>query len=192
MRVVGLATIVVLALGQPARADGGYIGFGFGGARLGGDLDRSFDTDREIGGRIIGGLRWGDTALEVSFFGTDLHPADGGSGTSGSTLCLGVGLKQYVPLTERVSIYGRAGLDYTWLVGVGGGGPDYRGRGYDLGTGVQLDWRWSLGSGRIKEVGVATWLDGGIQRMRLETSGRKPAYSEVGAVNVGFTFTFGW
>jgi hypothetical protein len=202
MRAVGIAAaIVVLVHGRPARAeDSFYLGVGFGGAKLGGELARTFDTNQEVGGRILTGLRRGETAIEVSFFGTDLHYAGGPPDGSHSTLTLGIGVKQYVPLWRPVSIYGRAGVDYTWLAGC----PfkpalppyGYSGPGWDLGAGVELRWRARVPDEhrrtRISGVGASLWLDAGIHRMRLDSADGKPVSGGLSAVNLGFSFDMSW
>jgi hypothetical protein len=186
--VTAMTAMAVIALGGAAYADGTYFGIGFGGARLDGELGRVFDATGEVGGRVIGGLRWADTALEVSFFGTDVHYVDEADAGAMSTMSLGIGVKQYATLSEHVSIYGRAGLDYTWLVG----GPGMTGRGYDLGTGLQLDSRWASRLSRISQWVVSAWLDAGYQRMRLESADSAPLYGQLIAVNIGFAVEAQW
>jgi hypothetical protein len=191
-----IAVVIVGATGS-ARADSIYWGAGFGAARLDGDLDRVFDTSGEIGGRILAGFRRGDTAIETSFFGTDLHYADAVSidGTH-STLSLGIGVKQHVRLMRHLEIYGRAGLDYTWLAGCPGKPAlpplGYSGPGYDLGTGVVVDWHFAMPRGRIDSFGVSLWLDAGLQRMRLTSDEGKPLTGGMSAVNAGFSFDVTW
>lgn len=184
----------MVTLARPARADGAYFGAGFGGARLDGDLDRLFDTNGEIGGRIIGGLRFDDTALELSFFGTDLHDADGGTHGAFSTFSIGIGVKQYAPLCEHVSIYGRAGIDHTWLAKIDNTGQfpsGFSGRGFDLGTGMQLDWRWHWRDDHKALAAVSLWLDLGLQRLRLRADDAAIT-GRMTAVNFGFSFQLGW
>jgi len=192
--LAGVTMVAVVTLARPARADGAYFGLGAGAARLDGDLDRLFDTSGEVGGRFIGGLRFDDTALEVSFFGTDLHDADAGLHGSYSTFSLGLGLKQYVPLNDRISIYGRVGLDHTWLKNLNGGlrSSDLSGRGFDLGTGMQIDWRWHWGRDASRTASASLWLDVGQQRLRLEDPDRDRITGRIAAVNLGFTFQLGW
>lgn len=189
-----MAIVATVTLARPARADGVYVGVGIGGARLGGDLDRLFATDGEVGGRFIGGLRFDDTALEMSFFGTDLHDADGGAHGAYSTFSLAIGIKQYVPLTDRIAVYGRVGIDHTWLQNIHGGqiSSTLSGRGFDLGTGVQIDWRWHYGRNPNATVGAALWLDAGLQRVRLDHAGEDAISGTLAMVDFGASFQLGW
>jgi opacity protein-like surface antigen len=197
MRWLGSAAVTIAAvvtLARSSHADSVYVGVGIGAARLRGDLDRYFDTNGEVGGRFVGGLRFDDTALEVSFFGTDLHDADGGAHGAYSTFSLAIGLKQYVPLNDRISIYGRIGLDHTWLENIHGGliESTLSGRGFDLGTGLQIDWRWHYGRNPNAAVGVAPWVDAGLQRVRLDHDGEDAISGKLAMIDLGASFQLAW
>lgn len=179
VRLVHLAAPLVLAasLAAPAaRADQTYFGIGLSpGHRVGGDLARVYSSRDEVGGRFVLGQRRGDLAVELSFFGTDLHPAGAPAtarGTAGepdvdlssSTLSLGAGLKQFVALSRHVELFARVGLDRTWLVpypDLGAPGPRLDGYGFNYGAGIEAGTR---GPGW----GVRGWLDLGRQHLDLD------------------------
>ena len=171
--------LVATSLAAPAsvRADQTYFGIGLSpGHRIGGDLARAYSSRDEVGGRFVLGQRRGDLAVELSFFGTDLHPVGAQAaarGTAGepdvdlssSTLSLGAGLKQFVALSRHVELFARVGLDRTWLVPYpdqGAPGPRLDGYGLNYGAGVEAGTR---GPGW----GARAWLELGRQHLDLET-----------------------
>jgi hypothetical protein len=202
MRIRGGLVIAVLGLvlaPAAARADELSLGLGLGfGADLGGDVDNAFSTENEAAGRIITGLRRHNTQFEVSFFGTDIHLAHSLMDGTHSTLTLGAGLKQYVPIVPHVELYARAALDYTWLEpwppSSGMPPTGFSGRGWDYGAGIELGWRKRpppTYHGSIDSVGVVVWLDAGRQHMRLETddTDAKPMDGRLDLLSSGFSFT---
>lgn len=175
-RRVRLAPIVFAALvAVPAAAwadDRFYGGFGVSpGHQIDGDLARAYTSEGEVGGRFVLGQRHGNLAFELSFFGTDLHPAgladpdadpDADLALDSSTLSLGAGLKQYLPLSPNVELFARVGVDRTWLVPYPdrAKAPRYDGYGLDYGAGIEAGTsgpRW----------GVRGWVDLGRQHLDL-------------------------
>jgi hypothetical protein len=189
-----LAT-VLLAAAAPARADTiASFGVGFGpGHALDGAIDDHFDTDGETGGRFLLGRRRGDLTVEASFFGTDLHLPRRAAPGDHSTLSLGIGVKRHVALLPFLELYGRAGLDHTWLVPccTEPASPPYglRGFGVDLGAGVELTWwterRGWCGTGRFDALGASLWIDAGVQHLRLDADDFKPMPGRLGSLTFG-------
>ncbi|HUQ08423.1 MAG TPA: hypothetical protein VM261_38295 [Kofleriaceae bacterium] len=197
----GFAALAVVLVALPmtaAHADEMSLGVGFGGgAGLGGDLDRAFSANGEVGGRILLGWRRASTQIEASFFGTDVHLASSPMSGTHSTLALGLGLKQYVAVVPHVELYARGALDYTWLAPFPDDAPPmgYAGRGFDYGAGVELGWRTRVPASRgtrIASVGVLVWLDAGRQHVRLTSDDGKPLRGTVDQGNLGVSFTTAW
>jgi hypothetical protein len=124
---LAIATLVTLAA-APVASAGGYVSLGIGdGADLHGDLGARYTTDGDTSlGRLAVGQRTGPFAIEASLFGTDLRSAGGDT----RTLSLGVDVKYFHKLGGGFELFGRGGLNKTWL-------DDHAGRGKLLGAGVQ-------------------------------------------------------
>jgi hypothetical protein len=143
MSRVFLAAALVLASASPALADGAYAGLGFGGgAEIGGQLAERYDASGQVGGRLMAGWRTDEWALEGVLFGTDVTDLGARLGTeSSSTLSLGVDLKYFLSLTNRLELYGRLGLNQTWIVADPSQGlpegQEPAGRGWIYGAGAQ-------------------------------------------------------
>ena len=137
-------SVLVLGLicaAPAARAGGAYISAGLGnGAGLSGSLDQNFDAKDTSSGRLSLGQRVGPVALEASLFGSDLVGQTRMVGVGGdySTLSVGVDLKYYVGLVGPLELYGKGGLNKTWLQAPGNMRLNYDGRGWDLGGGLQF------------------------------------------------------
>jgi hypothetical protein len=167
--LAGLAILAILLPVPPAAtADRASFGVGLGpGHHVDGDLARRFSSDGEVSGRFVLGLRRDNLAFEASFFGTDLHAADAPAtideeSLDFSTFSLGAGLKQYLPLSANVELYGRLGLDRTWLEPIPGRAkaPSFAGWGLDYGTGIEAGT-----SGPV--FGVRGWIDLGRHHVSL-------------------------
>lgn len=184
--LLAFATLALAA--QPARATGYYFGVGMGdGAELQDDLALAFDTRDQISGRVVLGRRVGPWALEGSFFGTDMEGTY--DGVPYSTLSLGIGVKYYLPLTGRLELYVRGGLNQTTVAA----GPGYEyagatadglnGRGYDYGTGLQYAWR------PLPRIQMSVWVDLNRQVLRLNReAGGDSLDGRMEMVTFGFSF----
>jgi hypothetical protein len=172
-------TSVTFAAASPASA-GGYVSLGIGdGADLHGDLAQSFDTDDSTShGKFAIGQRTGPFAIEALVFGTDLIAPNG---ADYSTLSFGVDLKYFYGLGGNFELYGKGGLNKTWLRDDGESG-DFSGRGKQLGLGLQ----YRFTTGLIGE--VAVWLDLTRQYVELSDSETQSQLDgEIDTMNLGLS-----
>jgi hypothetical protein len=133
-----LAICISLFSVPEARADG-YISLGIGDSSLGGELDQRFAGADSSAMRLSLGQRFGNFAVEASLFGSDFNGDSMAIGTGGEgTLSLGVDLKYYFFHTGPLELYGRGGLNKTWLRAAGAAGEGHSGTGWDAGIGAQL------------------------------------------------------
>lgn len=188
---LGILVFTAIAAATPgvARGDGYFLGVGVGGdARLGAELAEQFTAEGEASGRIVLGKRMGPWAVEGAFFGTDVRSRY--SDVPYSTLSLGLDLRYFLPLTSRLELYVRAGLNKTWLKTWLAAAPDssgrasdagYEGRGLDYGTGLQYAWR----PGKLQ---FSIWLDFNKQFVRLHDAGRPSLDGELEMVTFGVSF----
>ena len=140
---LSLSAVLAITLSLPlaAHAGGGYVSAGVGGgAGLDGQLENTFTTDEARSGRFSLGQRIGPVALEVSLLGAEMFGQNAyvGMREQYTALTAGVDLKYYVGLTGPLELYGKAGLNKTWLMEPAGSSHDYDGRGWDLGAGLQF------------------------------------------------------
>jgi hypothetical protein len=128
-----LAVIVLAAAAAPASA-GTYIGLGIGtGPSIGNDTIPNANNDGRSG-RFILGMKFGRLSVEgeANRFGMLLN------GDSYDSTMLGLGLKYSLPLANGFELFGRGGLQRTWLSS-NADRNDYEGsgNGYFLGAGVE-------------------------------------------------------
>lgn len=162
--------LAILAL-QPVAGASTYALLGFGPkAGVGGDLGDAYDGDTRTA-RFGLGQRIGPVALEGSMFGADLIAPGGREST---TFSLGLDLKGYVSLVGPLELFGKGGLNHTWLVG-----DDYSGSGWDLGAGVQFTLDLPVGY-------AAVWVDYTYQNTGLSSDADSaPASSDIdGSLNM--------
>jgi hypothetical protein len=185
MKSAGLLSLllVTLAWASPATA-GGYMSIGIGeGADLQGDLAGQFDTDdSSSSGRLAIGQRTGPIAVEAALFGTEMYGLDGDF----STVSLGVDVKYFYGLGANFELFGKGGLNKTWLVG-DGQSTDMAGRGKQLGLGVQ----YRFTTGLIGQ--AALWLEASRTYVTLDgDTGQTALYShlegEIDMINLGVSF----
>lgn len=126
-----LAVVVTLALtGHAATASAdGYVSLGVGKTSLGGQLSDNFDTTEADAYRLTVGQRFGNFALEANLLGSQV--VGQGSVSEHTTVSLGVDLKYHFFHLGPLSLYGKGGLNKTWL-------RDHEGTGYELGAGGEL------------------------------------------------------
>lgn len=160
MRSIASLTFALLALAAaaPAAHASSYALLGIGPkAGVGGDLGDVADGDTRTL-RFGLGQRIGPVALEGSIFGADLV-GNGGRGFSDgrefASLSLGLDLKGFFTVVGPIELFGKAGLNQTWI-----SGNDLEGTGWDLGAGVQFVLDLPVGY-------AAVWADFTHQRMGL-------------------------
>jgi hypothetical protein len=170
-------TLALAALAAPAAASAdSYALFGIGPkAGVGGDLDSAVDGDsRSL--RFGLGQRIEPVALEASIFGADLLGTGNGfaSGQEFATLSLGLDLKAFFSLLGPIELFGKVGLNHTWIMG----NNDYAGAGWDLGGGVQFVLDMPAGY-------AAVWADFTHQRIGLSQDGRPDRDGSLDMVMIG-------
>lgn len=123
-----------------AFAGGGYVSLGIGQSHLSGELDNRFSDSGSDAVRFSAGQRFGSIALEASLFGSDFAGDSATTGTgSHNTLSLGVDLKYYFFGLGPLELFGRAGLNRTWLHARDSSLDErHQGNGWDIGLGAQL------------------------------------------------------
>jgi len=147
-----------LAAAAPAAQASTYALLGFGPkVGVGGDLGDNADGDtRNL--RFGLGQRIGPVGLEGSIFGADLVGNGGNTFAEGreySTLSLGLDLKGFFTLVGPVELFGKLGINQTWILG-----NDLSGTGWDFGVGAQFVLDLPLGY-------AAVWADFTQQRVGL-------------------------
>jgi len=172
------ALLVTLLLTAPASA-GGYVSLGLGDdAGLHGDLATHFDTDSDTShGRLAIGQRTGPFAIEASMFGTGLH----GAGGDFRTVSLGVDAKYFYGLGGNFELFGKAGLNKTWLQNTDSDGGEASGRGKLLGVGVQ----YRFTTGLIGE--AAVFLDLSRQFVELSDDQTATLDGEIDTMHIGLS-----
>jgi hypothetical protein len=152
-----------LAAAAPAAHASSYALLGIGPkAGTGGDLGDSADGDSRSA-RFGLGQRIGPVALEGSIFGADLIGSGGRGFAAGReywTLSLGLDLKAFFTIVGPIELFGKAGLNQTWVQG-----NDLDGTGWDLGAGAQFVLDMPLGY-------AAIWADFTHQSMGLGDGAR--------------------
>jgi hypothetical protein len=174
-----IASLVLAFLGlvavSPAADASTYALFGIGPkAGVGGDLDDSVDGDtRSL--RFGLGQRIGPIGLEGSIFGTDLVGTGRGFavGREFATLSLGIDLKGFFTVIGPIELFGKAGLNQTWIMG-----NDYDGTGWELGGGAQFVLDLPLGY-------AAVWVDFTHQDLGLSQDARPDIDGSLQMVLVG-------
>lgn len=150
MRTLVIGMAVVLGSFSTAQA-GTYISAGFGtNASLSGEMDMHFDPDNMSLGRVGVGWRTSGFAVEGVMFGTALqgvstYVQDGQMPTAAdfSTLSLGVDLKYHVRVAGPLEVYGRVGVNRTWLKSgeTTESSLNFAGQGYLIGAGIQYSFK---------------------------------------------------
>lgn len=164
-RIACLAVLVAgVAIVAPAAHANSYVLFGIGpSAGAGGGLGDLVDGDTRAA-RFGLGQRVGPVGLEASLFGADLVGVAGygfARGNEYSTLSAAADLKGFFPVLGPIEIFGKAGLNYTWV-----NGNDYSGAGWDLGAGAQFVLDFPAGY-------AAVWADYTYQRLNLSDDTRE-------------------
>lgn len=160
MKRIASLLLALLALAGAAGAAhaSSYALLGLGPkAGVGGDLGDHVDGDTRTL-RFGLGQRIGPVALEGSMFGADLL-GNGGAGFADGreywTLSLGVDLKGFFTVVGPIELFGKLGLNQTWVQG-----NEMEGTGWDAGVGAQFVLDLPLGY-------AAVWADFTHQRLGL-------------------------
>jgi opacity protein-like surface antigen len=138
-----LAVALVAAAASTASA-GPYLGLGIG-TSASVDSDRwMFSSDGNRTGRLFGGQTWGRFSVEgqgtrYSFF-SGSAPYDATS--------LAVAAKYSFPLGDDFEVFGRGGLQHTWL-NTDTNQADVDGNGLLLGAGFEYRLKLSIGAGSL-------------------------------------------
>lgn len=172
------ALLVTFLAAAPAFA-GGYFSLGIGDdATLHGDLAQRFDTDSDTShARLAIGQRTGPIAIEASMFGTGLRGANGDY----RTVSLGVDVKYFHGLGGNFELFGKGGLNKTWLQGTDDQGGEASGRGKLLGFGVQ----YRFTTGVLGE--AAVWLDLSRQFVELSDDQTGTLDGAIDMMNIGLS-----
>lgn len=127
-----LLAVALVAASASAASAGTYLGLGIGtAASPGGDMPMA-TSDGNRTGRVILGMRFGRLSVEGNGerFGMFSHTNWQYQGTM-----LAAALKYSLPLGDSFELFGRAGLERTWLnTNVA---PDLAGNGWLLGAGFE-------------------------------------------------------
>jgi hypothetical protein len=144
-RAAVLTTLLVVATGSAVSA-GPYLGVGIGtNANLGGDRSQ-FTDDGGRSGRLMVGQKFGRFSIEG--LGTRYGLLNQGEGYDGTSL--GVAGKLNFPLGNNFEVFGRAGLQRTWLSPNRGQLASFDGNGYLVGGGFEYHLDLSMiGGGAI-------------------------------------------
>jgi hypothetical protein len=167
MSMKSIASLALALLGlstaAPAAHASSYFLFGIGPkAGVNGDLDNNVDGDTHAL-RFGLGQRIGPIALEGSVFGADLVGTGGNTFTVDrefSTVSAGVDLKGFASIVGPLEIFGKAGLNQTWIME-----NDMDGAGWELGAGGQFVLDVEFGY-------AAIWADFTHQSMGLSDGNR--------------------
>ena len=117
-----------------ARADGSVAG-GVGTATDSGGSDRNFSGDDRLSGRLMLGQRISLLSVEAGVSGYGLEGMS--PGTEWDAISLGAGLKLNLPIILGLEVFGRAGIERTWLEASDGNMNDFSGNGYVAGAGLE-------------------------------------------------------
>jgi hypothetical protein len=119
MRVLILVLAFLIPVpGLDAGAQAGpYVSAGVGsGPALGGDFDGVLSTDGHGAGRVGIGHRLGPASLEAAIAGFGITAtAPTGQSANGTALSGQISAKLGMPLVLGVGVFGRAGLERTWM-----------------------------------------------------------------------------
>lgn len=127
--------VVVLAAATSSASAGTYVGLGIGStATMGGDMTQ-ISGDGTRSERFLLGQSWGRFSVEgaATRYGA-LYRTAGYDGTS-----VAVAGKATFPVMPHVSVFGRLGLQRTWLSTNRMDLVSFDGNGYLLGAGLQYD-----------------------------------------------------
>ena len=127
-----LLALALVAATPVAASAGTYLGLGIGTQASGhiGSDPSSMETDGNHSGRLILGMRFGRLSAE----GSGTRYSEVFRNASSPSTSLAVALKYGLPLGDNFEIFGRGGLQRTW---VSGADWDLAGNGWLLGAGFE-------------------------------------------------------
>jgi hypothetical protein len=127
-----LAAVALVAASASAASAGAYLGLGIGtAASPGGELTTT-SSDGNRSGRVILGTSFGRLSIEGN--GDRFGLYRGQAAYQGTTLA--AVLKYSLPLGDHFEVYGRGGLQRTWL-NTDDNAADWAGNGWLLGAGFE-------------------------------------------------------
>lgn len=147
-----------------ARADG-YVAVGVGSSGSVADGD-AFARDQRLSGRLMIGQRISVLSVEAGVSGYGLEGMS--PGTQWDAIALGAGLKLNLPLFAGLEIFGRGGVERTWLEADGAGMDDYAGNGTVLGAGLEYGFD-------LVVTDASLWLDWTRHDADLDADGSGPS-----------------
>jgi hypothetical protein len=153
-----LAAVALVAASATAASAEAYLGLGIGTtASVGGDMT-SFQGDGSRSGRLILGSRFGRFSVEGN--GTRFGLI--GNSVAYQADQLAAALKYSFPLGNNFEVFGRGGLERTWLSTDAMTRQNFAGNGYLLGAGFEyrLDLAVAAGSIFVDYTRTATGFSG--------------------------------
>jgi hypothetical protein len=138
--------VILVAASATASSAGTYVGLGVGSsASIGGD-STAITSDGGRSGRLIVGQSFGRLSIEGA--GTRYGAFYQKAGYDGTALAIAARLT--FPVSGPIALFGRGGLQRTWLSTSRANMTSFSGNGYLLGAGVEYDFHVSvLGGGAI-------------------------------------------
>jgi hypothetical protein len=131
---VPAAAALAISVTVPALAHAdGYVAVGVGTAADTGSSD--FAGDERLSGRLMLGQRISLLSVEAGVSGYGMEGM--APGTDFDAVALGAGLKLNIPIVLGFEIFGRAGIERTWLEASDDDMNDFSGNGYMAGAGVE-------------------------------------------------------
>jgi hypothetical protein len=134
--------IVSLVLAVPVAAHAGpYVSAGVGaGPALGGDFSGTLSADGHSAGRVGIGHRLGPASLEAAISGFGVTAtAPTGESVDGTALSGQISAKLGVPIVLGIALYGRGGLERTWMGPTANADDRLIGDGTVLGAGLEYN-----------------------------------------------------
>lgn len=135
-----LIAVALVAASASSASAGTYLGLGIGtSATPSGDMQMT-SNDGSRSGRLMVGTRFGQLAIEGA--GSRFGFFRGAAPYQGTMLA--AALKYSLPLGDSFEVFGRGGLQRTWLSTDTSGVSDWAGNGWLLGAG--FEYRLDLGA----------------------------------------------
>jgi hypothetical protein len=164
LTVTAAALAISVTVPAVARADGYVaVGVGSGGSVSDGD---AFSSDQRLSGRLMIGQRISLLSVEAGVSGYGLEGMS--PGTQWDAVALGAGLKLNLPIVLGLEIFGRGGVERTWLEADGAGMADYAGNGTVFGAGLEYGFD-------LVVTDASLWLDWTRHDADLDADGDAPS-----------------
>ncbi|MEZ4367224.1 MAG: hypothetical protein R2939_13210 [Kofleriaceae bacterium] len=177
MFTAAAAAVAILSVARAASA-GGYVGLAVGGpASIDGDYAVSAREGEGKNGRLILGQRFGMVSLEAAAGGYAFGNANAGY----DVRSIAAGAKVNLPLSGRLEVLLRGGLERTWLSSDDARLADADADGWYGGIGLELPIDLGLGTGSL-------FVD--VSRHEADTNAGTPAHLTATLWGVGVTVGF--